>query len=176
MLRAPAFVVPTLTRDGPLAATPGHEIPTSRLYGPRIATRHPRRMSSRFIVGAMASAGAAGDWIRVSFYREPYLRRLPGIPTGIRPVAWLCLGPVTHLETVPDLERHGWRHRCPLWRPRSTTTTGEHPAGHQNCSSDPGSFQRAAGPTARSGLRRARLLLRTDMHHYVADARCRRGR
>ena len=50
----------------------------------------------------------------VSFYREPYLQELLGIPAGIRPVAWLCLGPVTHLETVPDLERHGWRERVPL--------------------------------------------------------------
>jgi 5,6-dimethylbenzimidazole synthase len=29
-------------------------------------------------------------------------------------VAWLCIGPVTHLEQVPDLERHGWRTRRPL--------------------------------------------------------------
>ncbi|GAA3963386.1 5,6-dimethylbenzimidazole synthase [Actinomadura viridis] len=50
----------------------------------------------------------------VSFYREPFVRRLLGIPEGIRPVAWLCLGPVTHLETAPDLERHGWRTRRPL--------------------------------------------------------------
>jgi 5,6-dimethylbenzimidazole synthase len=50
----------------------------------------------------------------VSFYREPHLRRLLGIPEGIRPVAWLCLGPVTHLEATPDLERHGWRRRRPL--------------------------------------------------------------
>jgi 5,6-dimethylbenzimidazole synthase len=50
----------------------------------------------------------------VSFYREAFLRRLLDIPTGIRPVAWLCLGPVTHLEPVPDLERHGWRTRRPL--------------------------------------------------------------
>ncbi|MFL6054230.1 MAG: 5,6-dimethylbenzimidazole synthase [Actinoallomurus sp.] len=50
----------------------------------------------------------------VSFYREPHLRQLLGIPAGIRPVAWLCLGPVTHLEAVPDLERHGWRRRRPL--------------------------------------------------------------
>lgn len=50
----------------------------------------------------------------VSFYREPFVRDLLGIPDGIRPVAWLCLGPVTHLETVPDLERHGWRRRTPL--------------------------------------------------------------
>jgi 5,6-dimethylbenzimidazole synthase len=62
----------------------------------------------------------------VSFYREDFLRQLLGIPTGIRPVAWLCLGPVTHLEKAPDLERHGWRRRRPLtaavhrdqWEPR----------------------------------------------------------
>ncbi|MEV7987148.1 5,6-dimethylbenzimidazole synthase [Micromonospora sp. NPDC085948] len=50
----------------------------------------------------------------VSFYREPFLRDLLGIPATVRPVAWLCLGPVTHLEETPDLERHGWRQRRPL--------------------------------------------------------------
>jgi 5,6-dimethylbenzimidazole synthase len=50
----------------------------------------------------------------VSFYREPYVRRLLDIPAGIRPVAWLCLGPVTHREAVLDLERHGWRRRRAL--------------------------------------------------------------
>jgi 5,6-dimethylbenzimidazole synthase len=50
----------------------------------------------------------------VSFYREEFVRQLLGIPAGIRPVAWLCLGPVSHLEAVPDLERHGWRRRRPL--------------------------------------------------------------
>jgi 5,6-dimethylbenzimidazole synthase len=64
----------------------------------------------------------------VSFYREPFLRQLLGIPAGIRPVAWLCLGPVTHLHEVPDLERHGWRERRPWqaavhrdrWQPAGT--------------------------------------------------------
>ncbi|MBM0123769.1 5,6-dimethylbenzimidazole synthase [Pimelobacter simplex] len=50
----------------------------------------------------------------VSFYREDFLRDLLGIPADVRPVAWLCLGTVSHLETVPDLERHGWRTRRPL--------------------------------------------------------------
>jgi 5,6-dimethylbenzimidazole synthase len=50
----------------------------------------------------------------VSFYREDYVRRLLGIPAGVRPVAWLCIGPVSHLEGTPDLERHGWRKRRPL--------------------------------------------------------------
>jgi 5,6-dimethylbenzimidazole synthase len=50
----------------------------------------------------------------VSFYREPFLRELLAIPEHVRPVGWLCLGPVSHLEEVPDLERHGWRRRRPL--------------------------------------------------------------
>lgn len=50
----------------------------------------------------------------VSFYREPFVQELLGIPAAIRPVAWLCLGPVTHLEQTPDLERQGWRARRPL--------------------------------------------------------------
>ncbi len=50
----------------------------------------------------------------VSFYREEFVRALLSIPQGLRPVAWLCLGPVTHLEEVPDLERHRWRQRLPL--------------------------------------------------------------
>jgi 5,6-dimethylbenzimidazole synthase len=62
----------------------------------------------------------------VSFYRERFLQQLLGIPAGVRPVAWLCLGPVTHLQAVPDLEQHGWRQRRPLhaavhhdrWSPR----------------------------------------------------------
>ncbi len=50
----------------------------------------------------------------VSFYREDFLQDLLGIPGDVRPVAWLCLGTVSHLEAVPDLERHGWRSRRPL--------------------------------------------------------------
>jgi 5,6-dimethylbenzimidazole synthase len=50
----------------------------------------------------------------VSFYREPFLQELLDIPEYIRPVAWLCLGPVTHLHEVPDLERQAWRSRRPL--------------------------------------------------------------
>jgi len=50
----------------------------------------------------------------VSFYREEFVRKLLGIPDGVRPVAWLCLGTVTHLEQAPDLERAGWRQRRPL--------------------------------------------------------------
>ena len=63
----------------------------------------------------------------VSFYREPFLRELLGIPAGIRPVAWLCLGPVTDLQAVPDLERHGWRSRRPLHHARHDDRWGSGP-------------------------------------------------
>jgi 5,6-dimethylbenzimidazole synthase len=61
---------------------------------------------------AATAEGWGVGW--VSFYREPFVQELLGIPAPVRPVAWLCLGPVTHLEEVPDLERHGWRARRPL--------------------------------------------------------------
>lgn len=65
----------------------------------------------------------------VSFYREDYLATLLDIPTGIRPVAWLCLGPVSHLETTPDLERHGWADRRPLAEAVHDGRWGEQPPG-----------------------------------------------
>jgi len=61
---------------------------------------------------AATAEGWGVGW--VSFYREEFLRGLLGIPPSIRPVAWLCVGPVTRLEPVPDLERDGWRSRRPL--------------------------------------------------------------
>jgi 5,6-dimethylbenzimidazole synthase len=61
---------------------------------------------------AATTEGLGVGW--VSFYRESFLGELLGIPAGVRPVAWLCVGPVSHLESMPDLERHGWRSRRPL--------------------------------------------------------------
>ncbi|OZD62563.1 5,6-dimethylbenzimidazole synthase [Rhodococcus sp. 06-1059B-a] len=50
----------------------------------------------------------------VSFYQEQFLTELLDIPSPVRPIAWLCVGPVTEFQEVPDLERFGWRHRRPL--------------------------------------------------------------
>jgi 5,6-dimethylbenzimidazole synthase len=61
---------------------------------------------------AATEEGLGVGW--VSFYREDVLRRLLNIPTKVRPVAWLCVGPVRSLPDTPDLERHGWRNRMPL--------------------------------------------------------------
>src|SRR5690606_4946520 len=61
---------------------------------------------------AATAEGLGLGW--VSFYREEFLQELLGIPTRVRPVAWLCVGPVSKLQEVPDLERHGWRTKRPL--------------------------------------------------------------
>jgi 5,6-dimethylbenzimidazole synthase len=61
---------------------------------------------------AATAEGLGLGW--VSFYREEFLADLVRLPDHIRPVAWLCVGPVVHLETVPDLERHRWRTRSPV--------------------------------------------------------------
>lgn len=61
---------------------------------------------------AATAEGLGVGW--VSFYREAFLAELVGLPAHVRPVAWLCVGPVTHLESTPDLERLGWRTRRPL--------------------------------------------------------------
>ncbi|WP_084509632.1 5,6-dimethylbenzimidazole synthase [Nocardia pseudovaccinii] len=50
----------------------------------------------------------------VSFYDAEFLTDLVGLPDGIRPVAWLCVGPVAEFQRVPDLERFGWRTGRPL--------------------------------------------------------------
>lgn len=61
---------------------------------------------------AATAEGLGIGW--VSFYREDVLRRMLDIPAPLRPVAWLCVGPVECLPDTPDLERHGWRNRLPL--------------------------------------------------------------
>lgn len=81
-----------------------HAIPDAGLYSTCLAIEN-------FWLAATAEGLGVG-W--VSFYREPFLRRLLGIPEGVRPVAWLCTGPVRQFQDRPDLERHGWRNRRSL--------------------------------------------------------------
>jgi 5,6-dimethylbenzimidazole synthase len=61
---------------------------------------------------AATAEGLGVGW--VSFFQEPFLQALLDIPATIRPIAWLCVGPVTALQHIPDLERHGWRCPAPL--------------------------------------------------------------
>jgi 5,6-dimethylbenzimidazole synthase len=93
-----------------------HSIPDAGLYSVCLAIQN--------LWLAATAEGLGVGW--VSFYREPFLASLLGMPAGVRPLAWLCLGPVTHLETVPDLERHGWRSRRPLAEAVHHGRWGEH--------------------------------------------------
>lgn len=72
---------------------------------------------------AATAEGLGVGW--VSFYREPFLADLLGIPDGVRPIAWLCLGTISRLSDVPDLERAGWRQRRPLEQAVHYETFGE---------------------------------------------------
>lgn len=61
---------------------------------------------------AATAEGLGVGW--VSFYREEFLAALIELPENIRPIAWLCLGAVSEFQSIPDLERYGWRRRLPL--------------------------------------------------------------
>jgi len=91
------------TRGGP-AVLGRHAIADAGLYSTCLAIQN--------LWLAATAEGLGVGW--VSFYREEFLQSLLGIPDAVRPVAWLCLGPVSHLQEVPDLERHGWRGKRPL--------------------------------------------------------------
>ncbi|GHF48369.1 5,6-dimethylbenzimidazole synthase [Amycolatopsis bartoniae] len=73
----------------------------------------------------------------VSFYREGFLRELLGIPDGLRPVAWLCVGPVSGLHRTPDLERFGWRRRRPLAAATHLDRFGRQAGVHNLCATEP---------------------------------------
>lgn len=91
------------TRGGP-AVLGRHAIADAGLYSAVLAIQN--------LWLAATAEGLGVGW--VSFYREPFLSSLVGLPEQVRPIAWLCVGPVAGLPDVPDLERFGWRHRSPL--------------------------------------------------------------
>jgi 5,6-dimethylbenzimidazole synthase len=91
------------TRGAP-AILGGHAIADTGLYSTSLAIQN-------LWLAATAEGWGVG-W--VSFYRESFLASLLNLPDHVRPVAWLCVGPVSHHQEVPDLERLGWRQRRPL--------------------------------------------------------------
>lgn len=91
------------TRGGP-AVLGRHAIADAGLYSVVCAIQN--------LWLAATAEGVGVGW--VSFYREEFVRSLVGMPEHVRPVAWLCVGDVSGLPDVPDLERFGWRHRSPL--------------------------------------------------------------
>jgi len=61
---------------------------------------------------AARAEGVGVGW--VSILDNEDLREILQIPEHIVPIAYLCMGYVTHFEGKPDLERAGWLPRLPL--------------------------------------------------------------
>jgi len=71
-----------------------HTIPDTGLYSVCLA------IENLWLAATAENLGVG--W--VSFYQEEFVRNLFGIPAHIRPVAWLCLGPVHSFADIPDLD------------------------------------------------------------------------
>lgn len=50
----------------------------------------------------------------VSILEQASLKELFELPTSVEPVAYLCLGYVSHFNDKPELEARGWGRRLPL--------------------------------------------------------------
>ncbi len=90
---------------------------------------------------AARAEGLGVGW--VSFYRPDDLRALLGIPPGVDPIAYLCVGWPDERPVRPGLEAAGWSARMPLeevvmherWRGperRSAPARGDRPAASRS--------------------------------------------
>lgn len=61
---------------------------------------------------AARAEGLGVGW--VSIFHQASLRETLGLPSRIMPIAYLCLGYVSHFCERPELESAGWRQRLPL--------------------------------------------------------------
>jgi hypothetical protein len=50
----------------------------------------------------------------LSFFHQADLQQALGIPKGITPIAYLCVGYVSHFHDKPELESAGWLPRLPM--------------------------------------------------------------
>jgi len=61
---------------------------------------------------AARAEGLGVGW--VSIFHQAALKEILGLPERIIPIAYLCLGQVSHFYDKPELEAAGWRPRLPL--------------------------------------------------------------
>lgn len=61
---------------------------------------------------AARAEGLGVGW--VSIFNQAELQEALGIPKGITPVAYLCVGYVSHFHAKPELETAGWLPRLPM--------------------------------------------------------------
>ena len=61
---------------------------------------------------AARAEGLGVGW--VSIFHQADLQQALGIPKGITPIAYLCVGYVSHFHDKPELETAGWLPRLPM--------------------------------------------------------------
>jgi len=61
---------------------------------------------------AARAEGLGVGW--VSIFHQADLQEALGIPKGITPIAYLCVGYVSHFHARPELETAGWLPRLPI--------------------------------------------------------------
>jgi 5,6-dimethylbenzimidazole synthase len=61
---------------------------------------------------AARAEGLGVGW--VSIFNQPELQEALGIPADIVPIAYLCIGYVSHFHDKPELEKAGWLPRLPI--------------------------------------------------------------
>ncbi len=105
ILEAPVNLCVTCdrSRNGPVVVGRTH-IPTMDLYSAVCAVQN--------LWLAARAEGLGVGW--VSIFHQDALREALGIPKDIVPVAYLCIGHVSHFYRKPELESAGWLPRRPL--------------------------------------------------------------
>lgn len=61
---------------------------------------------------AARAEGLGVGW--VSIIKQEALQKELNIPANIVPIAYLCIGHVSHFHQSPELQKAGWRNRLPL--------------------------------------------------------------
>ena len=105
ILESPVNICVTCDRDraGPVVLGRTH-IPTMDLYSTVCAVEN--------LWLAARAEGLGLGW--VSIISEPDLKEILGLPERVVPVAYLCIGKVSHFFAQPELESRGWRKRLQL--------------------------------------------------------------
>ena len=91
------------TRSGPVVLGRTH-MPTMDLYSSVCAVQN--------LWLAARAEGLGVGW--VSIFHEKALQDALGIPSHIVPIAYLCIGYVSHFNDRPELEKAGWLPRLPI--------------------------------------------------------------
>jgi len=105
ILEAPINLCITCDKDraGPVVLGRTH-IPEMDLYSTVCAVQN--------LWLAARAEGLGVGW--VSILDQERLKDVLGIPPNVEPVAYLCLGHVTHFHDQPELQTSGWRKRLPI--------------------------------------------------------------